>query len=155
MVRHLSGEMARQYTTLPVGPSPSSKSGAVRTSMKSNKASGTKPEVIVSRILRKKLLSTNLPGRPDFVYRHKKVVIFVHGCFWHRCPVCNLPLPESNSDFWKRKFERNVERDRLVNKELRGSGWKVVEVWEHEIKENLSLVRQRVRSVLESSSAPD
>jgi len=49
--------------------------------------------------------------------------VFVNGCFWHRCPKCDLPLPKSNNDFWKAKFTRNVERDRLKGMRLRNLGW--------------------------------
>ncbi len=124
----------RKYVSLPVGKSPQSSSSAVSKSMRSNKASGTKPELTLSRLLRKKIRRNSLPGRPDFAYSREKVAVFVNGCFWHRCPACNLPIPRRNSSFWKRKFSRNVERDELNRKELEAKGWTVVELWEHEIK---------------------
>jgi DNA mismatch endonuclease, patch repair protein len=104
--------------------------------MKSNKRSGTRPEVVLSRLLRKKLTVSALPGRPEFVYSRPRVAVFVHGCFWHRCPVDDLPLPKTHTAFWRRKFARNVERDRLNREELESMGWKVIEIWEHEVKAN-------------------
>jgi DNA mismatch endonuclease (patch repair protein) len=49
--------------------------------------------------------------RPDISFVGKKLAIFVHGCFWHRCPKCNYPLPATNTEFWQAKFDRNVARD--------------------------------------------
>jgi len=102
--------------------------------MKSNKPLGTKPELILSRLLGKKIRKNNLPGSPDFVYPRKKIAVFLHGCFWHRCPQCNFDLPKSNRNFWARKFRRNIERDKLVKKELEAMGWRVIEIWEHELR---------------------
>lgn len=104
--------------------------------MKSNKPSGTRPELILSKLLRKQIRKNNLPGNPDFVYPRKKIAVFVHGCFWHRCPKCNFDLPKTNREFWARKFARNAERDKLVKKELMDMGWRVIEVWEHELRED-------------------
>ena len=126
----------KHYKSPPAGKPPRSSSVNVSKSMKSNKSSGTKPEQILSRLLRKQIHKNNLPGNPDFTYPRKKVAVFLHGCFWHRCPKCNFDLPKTNRDFWARKFSRNVERDKLVKKELRAMGWKVIEVWEHELGED-------------------
>jgi len=62
----------------------------------------------------------------------------VHGCFWHRCPKCNLDLPKSNVDYWSQKFERNVERDREKETMLRGIGWRVHTIWECELGDGAS-----------------
>lgn len=138
----------RDYSTRPVGRSPKSSSSSVTKSMKSNRGSGTMPELTLGRLLRKRLVSSALPGKPDFVYASSKLVVFVHGCFWHRCPVCDLPLPKTNRDFWRRKFERNVERDRIDRLELEAMGWKVLEIWEHEIKENPTGCAKQVKTAL-------
>lgn len=71
--------------------------------------------------------------RPDFVFRREKVAVFVDGCFWHRCPL-HCQMPENNREFWEQKLSRNVERDRLVDRELRKAGWRVWRVWEHSLK---------------------
>jgi DNA mismatch endonuclease (patch repair protein) len=67
-------------------------------------------------------------GRPDFAWPGCRVAVFVDGCFWHGCP-CKT-IPKSNSQFWRAKLQRNRERDRNVDKQLRAEGWKVVRVWE-------------------------
>lgn len=136
----------RRYDSPAVGRPPKSSSHGVSKSMKANRSSGTKPEIVLSMLLRKMIRKNDLPGSPDFVYPRKKVAVFLHGCFWHRCPRCNFRLPKTNREFWARKFERNVERDRLVRTELEAMGWRVVEIWEHELKVNPSEARSRVRA---------
>lgn len=135
----------RTYETKPVPPSPSPSSEGVSRAMRSNQA-GTKPELLVAKLLRKKLVASSLPGRPDFVYPKSRLAIFVHGCFWHRCQVCDLPLPKTHTEFWRRKFERNVERDMLNRRDLRATGWRVLEVWEHELRRNPKAVAEKIRN---------
>ncbi|MDG6921108.1 MAG: very short patch repair endonuclease [Nitrososphaerota archaeon] len=113
--------------------------------MRSNRGSGTKPELALSRLLRKKIMKTGLPGSPDFVYPRSKLAVFVHGCFWHRCPIHAKSLPKVHTAFWRRKFERNKERDRLNREELRSLGWRVIEIWEHEIREDPQSVAAKIR----------
>ncbi len=72
--------------------------------------------------------------RPDFVFRRERVVVFVDGCFWHRCPL-HAQIPETNRAFWEQKLERNVDRDRFIDRELQKSGWRVWRVWEHTLKQ--------------------
>ena len=153
----LSGAPARKsrsYRSEPVGPSPPPTSRAVSRVMKSNRASGTGLEVIMSRALRKKIMRNNLPGHPDFAYRREKVAVFVHGCFWHRCPVHAKGLPKTHASFWRRKFKRNVERDRLIKTELEGMGWCVLIVWEHELKETPQACAIRVKAAVEGRRHP-
>jgi DNA mismatch endonuclease (patch repair protein) len=66
-----------------------------------------------------------------------RVAVFVNGCYWHRCATCQLPSPKANAEFWREKFERNVERDRAAEAALIASGWKVITVWEHEVRANV------------------
>ena len=100
----------------------------------------TKPEKIVRSVLHKdgfrfRLNRKDLPGKPDIVLPKYQSVIFVHGCFWHRHPRCRFAYnPKSRVKFWQNKFSENVERDRFVKKELRKMGWKVIVVWECELK---------------------
>lgn len=138
----------RMYKTAPVGYSPPPISRQASLSMRSNKRSGTQPELLLAKALRKRIISNELPGRPDFIYPKQKVAVFVNGCFWHRCPVCDLSLPKAHRDFWKRKFDRNVERDRLNKAELESLGWRSVEVWEHEVKQNPQEVSQRIKALV-------
>jgi DNA mismatch endonuclease (patch repair protein) len=119
--------------------------------MKSNKSSSTSPELILSRRLRKRIRQNLLPGRPDFVFKHEKVAVFVHGCFWHRCPIHGTVLPKRHRGFWRRKFRRNVERDALNRLELKSMGWKVIEVWEHEVVQNPAAAALRVRRTVNSA----
>ncbi|HWR03291.1 MAG TPA: DNA mismatch endonuclease Vsr [Humidesulfovibrio sp.] len=76
-----------------------------------------------------------LPGTPDIVLPKYRAVILAHGCFWHRHPGCSLaPTPASNVDYWLSKFARNIERDALQVFELEQAGWKVIVVWQCELK---------------------
>jgi DNA mismatch endonuclease (patch repair protein) len=70
-------------------------------------------------------------GRPDFVFRHERVAVFVDGCFWHGCPKPkHAPLPKTRAEWWAAKLARNKSRDREVTRRLRREGWRVVRVWE-------------------------
>src|SRR4051794_29218596 len=69
--------------------------------------------------------------RADIVFRRARLVVFVDGCFWHRCPD-HATQPKSNADFWRMKLAQNVARDRDTDIKLRSAGWEVVRVWEHE-----------------------
>lgn len=104
------------------------------------KGKDTKPEMIVrkylfSRGLRFRVQVRKLPGNPDIVLPKYKTVIFVDGCFWHGHKGCKyFRLPKSNVEFWKEKIERNVARDTRNEVELKALGWRVIRVWECEIK---------------------
>ena len=121
--------------------SPAAKTPAVRKSMQGNKGKDTRPELVVRKLLREagypgyRLQWKKAPGRPDIAYPGRKIAIFVNGCFWHRCPKCKLPVPKTNPEYWVEKFKRNVERDQRKVEELEKAGWKVIIVWECEIKE--------------------
>jgi DNA mismatch endonuclease (patch repair protein) len=104
--------------------------------------------VIRSRLISKgirgwKMNVSNLPGKPDFVFTNRKVAIFVDGCYWHGCSKCRT-IPISNRKFWKKKIEGNIKRDNLVNRKLRKLGWKVLHIWEHDIKKNPSSCITRI-----------
>ena len=122
--------------------------------MRANKGKDTGPEQTVRMLLREmghpgyRLNWKKAPGRPDIAYPGRKIAIFVNGCFWHRCPHCNLPLPKSHTEFWKEKFDRNQERDRRDITELELEGWTVITVWECEIKKDLPGVVERIVSAL-------
>jgi DNA mismatch endonuclease (patch repair protein) len=70
--------------------------------------------------------------RPDFVFRTRKLAVFVDGCFWHGCPI-HATQPKQNARFWREKIARNQARDRLVTRTLRARGWRVLRLWEHEL----------------------
>ncbi|MBR2522031.1 MAG: very short patch repair endonuclease, partial [Coriobacteriales bacterium] len=95
--------------------------------MQANKRKDTKPELLVRARLRAAgltgyRLQWKVPGRPDVAWPGKKVALFVNGCFWHRCPHCNLSLPKSNVEYWQVKFDRNVERDAANLEALEADG---------------------------------
>jgi len=98
------------------------------------KSTRTSPELKLKKTLN--LLGfeyqPRIHGNPDFANRKTKTTIFVDGCFWHKCPRC-FRFPKTNRKFWKEKIEKNAERDRKTNKELRKEGWKVIRIWEHDI----------------------
>jgi DNA mismatch endonuclease (patch repair protein) len=72
--------------------------------------------------------------RPDFVFLKSRTAVFVDGCFWHGCPRHGTE-PKGNAAFWKRKFARNVARNRRVNRALRRAGWRVFRIWEHALRQ--------------------
>ena len=122
-------------------------------SMKGNKRKDTKPELILRKALRDSghggyRLQWKVDGRPDICYPGRHVAIFVNGCFWHRCPYCNMPVPNHNHAFWEDKFARNVERDRRNVSLLESQGWTVITVWECEIKKHLDKVVIEIEDAL-------
>lgn len=86
-------------------------------------------------------------GAPDFVFPKKRVAVFVDGCFWHGCPMHGSE-PRSNSRFWKAKLARNKSRDRLVTRNLRAKGWRVVRVWQHELSSPNRIVRRLLQAFM-------
>lgn len=105
------------------------------------RAKDTRPEVVVRRAahalgLRFRLHRSDLPGSPDLVFPRYRRALFVHGCFWHRHQNCRLAYsPRTNAEFWKAKFERNVERDARAIEALRQAGWKTSIIWECETRQ--------------------
>ena len=104
-------------------------------------------------------VQSRLPGRPDLAFTASRVAVFVHGCFWHRCPTCQLPAPRANGDFWAVKFNRNIQRDAEAVRDLQRLGWRAITIWEHEIRADVdgaalrvveSVRRARVRAPEES-----
>ncbi|MBW1947255.1 MAG: very short patch repair endonuclease [Deltaproteobacteria bacterium] len=103
------------------------------------KGRDTKPELAIRKALwslgYRYRVDTKLPGKPDMVFPGKRLAVFIDGCFWHRCPR-HYQTPATNPEFWENKINRNVERDRMVDRELASMGWKVKRVWEHEVRED-------------------
>jgi DNA mismatch endonuclease (patch repair protein) len=117
----------------------------------------TKPEMRVRRLLhslgyRYRLHRRDLPGKPDLVFGPRRKVIFVHGCFWHRHSggTCGSGgSPKSNSEYWTKKFDRNVARDAANIQKLVALGWRVHVVWECETK-TVTALAPRLTAFLES-----
>lgn len=99
-------------------------------------AKNTKPELLVTKALfvagfRFRLHRKDLPGRPDVALPGRKVVVFVHGCFWHAHQGCRYAkIPATRREFWKVKLAANVERDKRARDALLSKGWRVLVVWE-------------------------
>jgi len=101
----------------------------------------SKPEMLVRSLVhrmgfRYRLHDRALPGSPDMVFPRLGKIIFVHGCFWHRHKErCEFTRwPKSRLDFWKPKLDQNHKRDKIVTRELRKLGWRVLIVWECQLK---------------------
>ena len=103
----------------------------------------TKPEKIVRQWLwshgyRYRLNVKSVPGKPDIVLRKYRTAIFVNGCFWHGHEGCSLYIvPKSNTEFWTSKIERNKERDKKEYEVLHEAGWRVIVVWECQLKKSI------------------
>jgi DNA mismatch endonuclease, patch repair protein len=113
----------------------------------------TAPELAVRRTLhalgyRYRLHSPKLPGKPDIVLSKYHTVVFVHGCFWHghRCRK-GQHRPTSNADFWNAKLDRNIVRDRATAGKLRKLGWRVVTVWECQVRKDDALPARLARLI--------
>jgi len=89
-------------------------------------------------------VQTPLPGKPDVLFPVERIAVQVHGCFWHACPTCQLPMPKANAEFWTGKLRRNVERDLEAEEQLRWMGWELIVVWEHELRRDTSGVVRHV-----------
>ncbi len=128
-----------------------------RRCMSKNKGRDTGPELK----LRKQLwhegyryrLNYNLTGKPDITFPANKVAIFVDGSFWHGCPL-HSKIPKTNTDFWKHKIEKNIQREEEVNELLRQNGWEVIRFWEHEIKADLNTCINHIKTVVKNSRMP-
>lgn len=116
--------------------------------MSSVKQRHTKPEIAIRKLLHRygfrfRLHNKKLPGTPDIVLPKYKAVIFVHGCFWHQHEGCRKARrPTSNVEFWNEKLDRNAERDTRKESELKNLGWKVLIIWDCEIKDGDSLIEK-------------
>lgn len=115
--------------------------------MSAIKGRNTKPEIKLRKLLWSMGLryrhKNKLPGRPDIVFPSAKLVVFVDGCFWHRCPE-HFKQPATRPEFWEKKISGNVERDQKVNSLLKEDGWTVLRFWEHEIRNNVENVAQEI-----------
>ena len=127
-----------------VPPPPSSP--AATAVMRGNTANDTSPEILLRSALWKSGIRgyrkhlQHLPGRPDVAFPRHRLAVFIHGCFWHRCPKCNILIPRTNTSYWEEKLRRNVERDQRVFGHLEQLGWRTMRLWECEIRESPRLL---------------
>jgi DNA mismatch endonuclease (patch repair protein) len=119
----------------------------------------TAPERAVRSLLHRlgyrfRLHSRKLPGRPDVVLPKYSSVVLVHGCFWHRHSGCQLAYtPKSRIRFWSRKFAGNVARDLRNAEALHRAGWRVIVVWECELRNTITLARRLDRTLRRTRAA--
>lgn len=137
-------------TYLRDGRAPIPGSEATSRVMRANRGKDTRPEISLRKALWAAGLRgfranlKGLPGRPDIVYTKQRLAIFVHGCFWHRCPNCQTGAPKTNTEFWTEKFERNMARDAHNMEDLRVLGWKTIIVWECMLKDDIDLIVREI-----------
>ena len=127
--------------------------------MRRIRSSGTAPEMAVRKAAhamgyRYRLHLKGLPGKPDLVFRSRRKVVFVHGCFWHQHaePGCRVVRePKSNQGYWSAKLERNRERDVEHERQLIEGGWQVLTIWECEVEADLDRVTRRLQAFLDGA----
>ena len=116
----------------------------------------TKPELKVRSALHKmgyrfRLHRKDLPGSPDITLPKYSAVVFVHGCFWHQHPGCRkATIPKTNREKWEQKLNRNIERDETAKNQLAAEGWKVIVLWECELRKDFAAEMHEVDSKLQS-----
>lgn len=121
--------------------------------MRKVRGKNTSPEVVLRKALWKinirgyRIHPKNIPGNPDILFPRKKLVIFVDGCFWHGCPTC-YRRPKSNEKYWDHKLIKNIARDRIVEEQLLKSGFRCIRIWEHEVKENVKAIVDKINKEL-------
>lgn len=131
--------------------SPKASTLNARNTMRTTRTSGTGPELAFRSALRSAGLRgyrvnlSGIPGRPDVAFTRHKLAIFVHGCFWHRCPECGPVYPKRNAGFWREKLESNVVRDERARNRLERLGWTVLELWECEVSRDAIQCAVRVQ----------
>lgn len=114
----------------------------------------TKPELIVRSILHRmgyrfRLHRRDLPGKPDITFPKYKKVIFIHGCFWHGHEGCpKSKRPDTNKEFWNKKLDKNIARDKINMEKIKELGWDVLVVWTCELK-NMDTLKDKIVSFLE------
>ena len=107
----------------------------------------TTQERIIHNLLKgnqiKHSMHPKIEGSPDIILTNTKTAVFLHGCFWHKCPKCYMQ-PKTNKKYWLPKIEKNVIRDRKNSKILKKGGLNVVRMWEHDIKRNFKIVADKI-----------
>lgn len=123
-----------------------------RKNMQNIRSAGTLPETLIMRALRRKKIYfaenvKSLTGKPDIVFRRKKIVVFIDSDFWHVHPR-RFIMPQSNKRYWREKIRRNKERDKEVNAKLKKEGWKVIRIWEHDVKRNIDKCITKILKII-------
>lgn len=116
--------------------------------MASIRGKNTRPEVLVRKLIwaqgnRYRVHDRRVPGTPDISNKRYKVAVFIDGCFWHGCATC-YKEPRTNVSFWRAKLRANRQRRIKIKRQLKSSGWNVLEFWEHQVLSNPSQVAKKV-----------
>lgn len=119
-----------------------------RKAMQTIRSKGTKLENKISKELwhlglRFRRNATDLHGKPDISIKKRKVVIFIDSCFWHGCDI-HYRIPETNQEYWFKKINRNRQRDAEITKYYQEKGWRILRIWEHEIKNDPNGIVDRI-----------
>ena len=115
------------------------------------KSRNTKPEMLVRSMIHRmgfrfRLHKKDLPGNPDIVLSRHKKIVFVHGCFWHGHEGCpRSKRPATHAEFWNKKLDQNMERDKRFQRLLKEAGWNVLVVWQCETRKPDELLRKLER----------
>lgn len=123
--------------------------------MQAVRSTNTTPELLVRSVAHRlgyrfRLHAANLPGKPDLVFASRRKVIFVHGCFWHGHTCARgARIPRTNRAYWLRKIGRNATRDTATKTQLRRLGWRVLVIWECDLK-NVERLRTKLSAFLSS-----
>lgn len=117
------------------------------------RSKGTKAEEKVMQELRRRKIyfakhADKIFGKPDIVFRRKKVVVFIDSDFWHGHPERYI-MPKTNVEYWMKKIERNRQRDIEVNEKLTEKGWKVIRIWEYDVKKNFESIIEQILTAID------
>lgn len=117
------------------------------------KSTDTKPEIQVKKFLFHRGLRYRthykVPGKPDIAFPSKKIAIFVQGCFWHKHNCKYSTIPKTNRDYWAKKIQYNKKRDTINAKKLKSMGWKIVYIWECDLKYSPNRILNKLANYIE------
>jgi len=147
-------QMSKIRTYIRDGRAPIPRSENTSKVMSAIRGKNTKPEIMIRKalwadgLMGYRLHWKKAPGRPDICYPGRKIAIFVHGCYWHRCPYCKPLLPKSHRIFWQQKFIKNRERDKIKARQLQKIGWRVVTLWGCQIHRRPHVCVEKVKQYM-------
>ncbi|GHU83890.1 very short patch repair endonuclease [Spirochaetia bacterium] len=116
--------------------------------MQNIRSKNTVPELLIMNELKRRKIYfakhvDKILGKPDIVFRRKRVIVFIDSDFWH-CNPKKFIMPTTNVEYWENKIRKNKERDKLVNKALKKDGWKIIRVWESAIKKDKNKIINKI-----------
>jgi DNA mismatch endonuclease, patch repair protein len=129
-----------------------------RKNMQNIRSKNTIPELFVMNELKRRKIYfarhvNKIFGKPDIVFRRRKVIVFIDSDFWHCNPKIFI-MPTTNVEYWKKEIQKNLERDKLVNKILKKEGWRVIRFWESDIKKDKNKIVDKIIKILYENSLP-